>query len=214
MLGQCAGATTYRTVLNVDRGLSWEEALAMRDAYVAEVRTAGGAVDPLVGFHLFTTSKEIGKTGAPLQYLSSQGSAMIWPKDSELTGDDGYPDSASAMRYCVSTPLVVSYQLTAQVVKSISHASMACGKVLLLCAGHTYVILVILSKRNAIMRYRVLRPNNIFQPLVAAHMLRSNYKKVWRSLCEFAHNPDSCTSPKSVLCGGMLQCSTYRRFCC
>ncbi len=62
----CAGATTYRTVLNVDRGLSWEEALAMRDAYVAEVRTAGAAVDPLVGFHLFTNSKEIGKTGAPL----------------------------------------------------------------------------------------------------------------------------------------------------
>lgn len=61
----CAGATTYRTVLDVDRGLSWGEALAMRDAYVAEVRTAGGTVDPFVGFHLFTTSKEIGKTGAP-----------------------------------------------------------------------------------------------------------------------------------------------------
>ena len=46
------------------------------------------------------------------------------------------------------------------------------------CAGHTYVILVILSKRNHFMRYRLLRPNNIFQPLVASHFLRSNYKKV------------------------------------
>ena len=43
------------------------------------------------------------------------------------------------------------------------------------------MILVILSKRNAVMRYRVLRPNNIFQPLVASHFLKSNYKKVWRS---------------------------------
>ena len=50
----------------------------------------------------------------------------------------------------------------------------------MLRAGHTYVILVILSKRKAFMRYRVLRPNNIFQPLVAGHMLKSNYKKVWR----------------------------------
>lgn len=59
----CAGATTYRTVLDVDRGLSWADAVAMRDAHVAEVTEDGGTVDPLVGFHLFTTQKEIGKTG-------------------------------------------------------------------------------------------------------------------------------------------------------
>ena len=58
-----AGATTYRTVLNVDRGLSWEDAVAMRDANVEELQAAGGPVDPLVGFHLATYSKEIGKTG-------------------------------------------------------------------------------------------------------------------------------------------------------
>lgn len=58
-----AGATTYRTVLNVDRGLSWEDAVAMRDANVEELQAAGSHVDPLVGFHLATYSKEIGKTG-------------------------------------------------------------------------------------------------------------------------------------------------------
>ena len=50
----------------MDRGLSWEDAVAMRDAYVGEVRAAGGPVDPHVGFHLFTTSKEIGKTGVAI----------------------------------------------------------------------------------------------------------------------------------------------------
>ena len=60
----------------------------------------------------------------------------------------------------------------------VSPMRMTRDELLLLRAGHTYVILVILSKRKAIMRYRVLRPNNIFQPLVAAHMLKSNYKKV------------------------------------
>ncbi len=84
-LRRCAGATTYRTVLDVDRGLSWEEALAMRDAHVAEVHTAGATVDPLVGFHLFTTSREIGKTGAPLLSVPSQVSAIPWLKGSRLS---------------------------------------------------------------------------------------------------------------------------------
>ena len=59
-----AGAATHRTVLDVDRGLSWAEAVAMRDAHVAEVAASGGAVDRHVGFHIFTAQKEVGKTGA------------------------------------------------------------------------------------------------------------------------------------------------------
>ena len=49
----------------------------------------------------------------------------------------------------------------------------------LLCAGYTYVILVTRTRRNHIYRYRIVRPNNIFQPLVTSHFVRSNYKKVW-----------------------------------
>jgi len=48
----------------------------------------------------------------------------------------------------------------------------------LLCAGYTYIILVTLTRRNHILRYRIVRPNNIFQPLVAAHFIKTNYKKV------------------------------------
>ena len=51
-------------MLDVDRGLSWAEAVAMRDAHVAEVRASGAEVDRHVGFHLFTTQKEVGRTGA------------------------------------------------------------------------------------------------------------------------------------------------------
>lgn len=58
-----AGATTHRTILDVDRGLSWGDAVAMRDANVADALAAGVAVDKLVGFHQYTTSKEIGGTG-------------------------------------------------------------------------------------------------------------------------------------------------------
>ena len=79
-VGCCAGAVTYRTVLDVDRGLSWEEALAMRDDYVAEVRMAGGTLDPLVGFHLFTTSKQIGKTGGSTPRTALQAT-LIEPAD-------------------------------------------------------------------------------------------------------------------------------------
>ena len=35
----------------------------MRDAHVAEVQASGAAVDQHVGFHIFTTQKEVGKTG-------------------------------------------------------------------------------------------------------------------------------------------------------
>ena len=45
-------------------------------------------------------------------------------------------------------------------------------------AGYTYVILVTRTKRNAILRYRLVRPNTIFQPLQGAHFLTRNYKKV------------------------------------
>ena len=55
-------------MLDVDRGLSWAEAVVMRDAHVAEVLAAGGAVDPRVGFHLFTTQKEVGRTGAAVPH--------------------------------------------------------------------------------------------------------------------------------------------------
>ena len=51
----------------------------MRDAYVAEVRTAGSGVDPLVGFHLFTTSKEIGKTGGSTSLTASQTTFLDKP---------------------------------------------------------------------------------------------------------------------------------------
>ena len=47
----------------MDRGLSWAEAVAMRDAHVAEVRASGAEVDRHVGFHIFTTQKEVGRTG-------------------------------------------------------------------------------------------------------------------------------------------------------
>ncbi len=86
-------------------------------------------------------------------------------------------------------------------------------RLLLLPAGHTYVILVILSKRKAIMRYRVLRPNNIFQPLVASHMLRSNYKKVCRSSHASCRSSCDCITPESIMGGDMPACNMYRRSC-
>ena len=55
-----------------------------------------------------------------------------------------------------------------------SLAQRRCGR----HAGHTYVILVTRTKRNAFLRYRMVRPNTIFQPLQTAHFITRNYKKV------------------------------------
>ena len=44
--------------------------------------------------------------------------------------------------------------------------------------GHTYVVLVTRTRRNQVLRYRLVRPNSIFQPLQAAYHLRNKYKKV------------------------------------
>jgi hypothetical protein len=60
----CAGATTYRTVLDVDRGLSWEAAVAYRDAALAELAAAGEPNDPHIGFYVDRYIKDHGKTGA------------------------------------------------------------------------------------------------------------------------------------------------------
>jgi hypothetical protein len=60
-----AGATTYRTTLNVDRGLSWESAFAYRDANLAELREAGEDPDPRIGFYVDRHIKDHGKTGVP-----------------------------------------------------------------------------------------------------------------------------------------------------
>ena len=81
-----AGATTYRTVLDVDRGLSWAEAVAMRDAHVAEVLAAGSAVDPRVGFHLFTTQKEVGRTGAAAAHSRTTHSQPLGATDTAQKG--------------------------------------------------------------------------------------------------------------------------------
>ena len=47
------------------------------------------------------------------------------------------------------------------------------------------------TKRNAFLRYRMVRPNTIFQPLQTAHFITRNYKKVaqaarafWQGLCK------------------------------
>ena len=84
-----AGATTYRTVLDVDRGLSWAEAVAMRDAHVAEVRASGAQVDRHVGFHIFTTQKEVGRTGVAALHTLSLAAGQS--KSSGLFSCNGTP---------------------------------------------------------------------------------------------------------------------------
>ena len=41
----------------------------MRDAHVAEVRASGAQVDRHVGFHIFTTQKEVGRTGVAAPHM-------------------------------------------------------------------------------------------------------------------------------------------------
>lgn len=60
----CSGATTYHTVLDVDRGLSWADAAAYRDNYIARRTAAGEEVDPNTGFWIDRLVPNHGKTGA------------------------------------------------------------------------------------------------------------------------------------------------------
>ena len=60
----CAGATTYHAVLNVNRGLSWDDAVAYRDAALAQAVDAGEELDRNVGFYTDRFVKDHGKTGA------------------------------------------------------------------------------------------------------------------------------------------------------
>lgn len=53
-------------MLNVNRGLSWEDAVAYRDAQLAEAAEAGEEVDRNVGFYADHYVKDHGKTGARL----------------------------------------------------------------------------------------------------------------------------------------------------
>ena len=50
-------------MLNVDRGLSWEEAVAYRDANIKELEEAEEPRDPRVGFYVDRYIKDHGKTG-------------------------------------------------------------------------------------------------------------------------------------------------------
>ncbi|CAL8463694.1 g3228 [Coccomyxa elongata] len=66
------GATTYHTILNVNRGLSWEDAVAYRDACVAETEAAGEPADRNVGFYVDRHVKDHGKTGHKFVILATR----------------------------------------------------------------------------------------------------------------------------------------------
>ncbi|BDA48430.1 probable protein strawberry notch homolog 1 [Coccomyxa sp. Obi] len=66
------GATTYHTILNVNRGLSWEEAVAYRDAHVADTEAAGEPADRNVGFYVDRHVKDHGKTGHKFVILATR----------------------------------------------------------------------------------------------------------------------------------------------
>ncbi len=52
-------------MLNVNRGLSWDDAVAYRDAALAQAVDAGEELDRNVGFYTDRFVKDHGKTGAP-----------------------------------------------------------------------------------------------------------------------------------------------------
>ena len=122
-------------------------------------------------------------------------------------------DNPEQLKHCHCTPCYHGYAGLIRCIRKLRRTDFCnagswkrnTDRFLLLHAGHTYVILVILSKRKAIMRYRVLRPNNIFQPLVASHMLRSNYKKVCL-LCTLLLFLATAPVPKTISGVDMLQC--------
>ena len=53
MLFTCvsAGAKTFSSKVELDHGMSWEEALAARDELVAEAKAAGKKLNPRTGFY-------------------------------------------------------------------------------------------------------------------------------------------------------------------
>ena len=46
-----AGAKTFSSKVELDHGMSWEEALAARDELVAEAKAAGKKLNPRTGFY-------------------------------------------------------------------------------------------------------------------------------------------------------------------
>lgn len=59
-----AGARTYHTIVEVNRGLSWEQALKFRDEVVQEATSRGEAPSRNVGFYkMMRDNNNWGKTG-------------------------------------------------------------------------------------------------------------------------------------------------------